>query len=128
MAEQQKKPPVAKPKAVAAAPAKTTRPVAAKRPAATAKPVTAKAPAVAAPAAKPAIPATAAITVAKPVKAKLVSKSYTMSAADHALLSEIKKSTQQSGIKIKKGELLSAALGLLAKLSPTELEKLLKKA
>ncbi len=127
MAEQQKKPPAAKPKAVAAAPAKTTKPAATRKPAATAKPVAAKAPAAAAPAAKPAKPATAAITVAKPVKAKLVSKSYTMLAADHALLSEIKQSTLQSGTKVKKGELLGAALSLLAKLSPTELEKLLKK-
>lgn len=59
----------------------------------------------------------------KPAKARMVRDSYAMPEADHALLAELKKSCQQSGEKVKKGELLRVALHLLAKQKPADIFK-----
>lgn len=118
MAETPKKPPTTAAKPVAAKPAAAKKPVVAKKPVAVVKkPVTAT-PVAAIP------PAPAA----KPAKVKMVRQSYSMPETNRALLSELKKHCQQNGTKIKKGELLSAGLSLLAKLSPADLAKLLQAA
>lgn len=106
MAENQKPVATPKPKMAGVKPTTAAKPVAAPKPAAPVKPE----------------------KTIKPVKVKMVRNSYSMPAADHALLSEIKDNCLQTGLKVKKGDLLRAGLHLLTKLSPTDLAKLLKKS
>lgn len=77
--------------------------------------------------AKPAKTVTIAqpVSAAQPAKVRMERRSYSMSAQDHALVTELKKQCRENGLKVKKGELLSVALSLLAKLTPAKLTKTL---
>lgn len=57
----------------------------------------------------------------RPNKARKVRDSYTMPATDYALLTELKKSCQQAGLQVKKGEILRAGLHMLAKQTSEDL-------
>lgn len=59
----------------------------------------------------------------KPKKIKAVRDSFTMPEADYAKIAELKKKCLQSGVSVKKSELLRAGLLSLSKLSDTALIK-----
>ena len=61
--------------------------------------------------------------MSKPVKVKMVKDTFSMPAKDYALLTQLKKASQRTGLKVKKGELLRAGLRLLAKLEPDDLDQ-----
>lgn len=61
----------------------------------------------------------------KSVKVKSVRDTFSMPAADYALISSLKIAASDVGLKVKKSELLRAGLQLLSKLEATELKTLL---
>lgn len=57
------------------------------------------------------------------LKNKVVRDSFTMPQIDYAFIAELKEKALESGIQVKKSELLRAGLRLLANLSAAQLKK-----
>lgn len=85
---------------------------------------TASSPAIAKPkkTASPAVPAATRQAAAPAVKKKRIRGSFSMPAADYALIADLKARAKANGRPAKKNELLRAGLHVLASLPPAELK------